>query len=70
MTNRDEEAETLRARLAFKRQEHQDLDSAIEALMHRAPTDEMTLRRLKKKKLALKDQIRTLETQLFPDIIA
>ncbi len=54
----------------MKRQEHQDLDQAIQALMALAPMDQLQLRRLKKKKLTLKDQIKALEDRLFPDIIA
>lgn len=64
--NRDD----LRAQLALKRQEHQDLDRAIGALNALNPNDQLQLRRLKKKKLQLKDEIRALETRFFPDIIA
>jgi hypothetical protein len=56
--------------LALKRQEHQDLDRAIGALNALNPNDQLQLRRLKKKKLQLKDEIRALETRFFPDIIA
>lgn len=70
MTIKKDSHDVLRARLAHVRQEHQDLDKAIDALNRVIPTDQLQLRRLKKKKLQLKDQIRTLETQLFPDIIA
>lgn len=62
--------DALRAQLAMKRQEHRDLDQAIEALMALSPMDQLQVRRLKKKKLVLKDQIKTLEDKLFPDIIA
>ena len=60
----------LREKLVVLRQEHQDLDQAIDALMTLSNVDQLQLSRLKKKKLLLKDQIRALETQLFPDIIA
>lgn len=60
----------FKARLAEKRQEHQDLDQAIEALMNVPQSDQLQLRRLKKKKLFLKDEIKALEEQMFPDIIA
>ena len=60
----------LRERLAEKRQEHQDLDEALKALMLISPVDQLQLTRLKKKKLALKDEIKALEDHLFPDIIA
>ncbi|GAA0549762.1 hypothetical protein FHS83_001159 [Rhizomicrobium palustre] len=58
----------LRAKLTELVQEHRDLDAAIDA-MNDAP-DIMQLTRLKKKKLALKDQIAKIENQLLPDIIA
>lgn len=61
--------EMLRIRLGVLRQEHRDLDDAIHAL-HDATRDALTLRRLKKQKLALKDMIVKLEDQLIPDIIA
>lgn len=60
----------LRARLAVCRQEHRDLDDAIEALLHSGMSDALQLQRLKKKKLRLKDKIAELEDALLPDIIA
>jgi len=62
--------EMLRIRLNVLRQEHRDLDDAIHALQTAARADALTLRRLKKQKLALKDQIFKIEDQLIPDIIA
>lgn len=62
--------EMLRIRLGVLRQEHRDLDDAIHTLQDAARADALTLRRLKKQKLALKDQIVKLEDQLIPDIIA
>ena len=62
--------EMLAIRLGVLRQEHRDLDEAIHALQASARADALTLRRLKKQKLALKDQIVKLEDQLIPDIIA
>ncbi len=50
--------------------EHRDLDDAIDALRARDAVDQLQIARLKKKKLVLKDQIRRLEDQLVPDIIA
>jgi hypothetical protein len=50
--------------------EHRDLDDAISALEHHTRPDQLTLRRLKKQKLALKDQIARIEDELTPDIIA
>ena len=60
----------LRIRLGILIQEHRDLDDAIHALQHSARGDALTLRRLKKQKLALKDHIVKIEDQLIPDIIA
>jgi hypothetical protein len=50
--------------------EHRDLDEAIGALEERPLPDQLTLRRLKKRKLALKDAISRIEDELTPDIIA
>jgi hypothetical protein len=60
----------LRVRLEVLKREHRDLDEAIHALETAGRPDQLTLRRLKKQKLALKDQIVKLEDQLIPDIIA
>jgi uncharacterized protein (TIGR02444 family) len=60
----------LRARLAAVTQDHADLDVAIQALTAAAMPDMMVIGRLKRKKLALKDEIARLQDQLTPDIIA
>jgi hypothetical protein len=65
----DEEIE-LRAQLAQLRQEHRDLDVAIEALHNTASADRLQVQRLKKRKLHLRDRIIQIEDQLTPDIIA
>jgi len=62
--------EVQRVKLEVLRREHRDLDEAIDALQERILPDQLTLRRLKKQKLGLKDQIQALEDQLTPDIIA
>jgi hypothetical protein len=62
--------DVLRVKLQVLRREHRDLDEAIAALQERASADMLTLRRLKKQKLHLKDQITQLEDQVTPDIIA
>ena len=62
--------EMLRIKLEVLRREHRDLDEAIHALETAGRPDVLTLRRLKKQKLALKDRIARLEDQLTPDIIA
>lgn len=62
--------EMLQIKLEVLRREHRDLDEAIHALETAGRPDQLTLRRLKKQKLSLKDQIVKLEDQLIPDIIA
>lgn len=57
-------------RLGTLRTEHRDLDSAIDALRLLGSGDQLQLARMKKRKLALKDEIAMLEDQLIPDIIA
>ena len=61
--------EVMAVQLAVLRQEHRDLDLAISARVDRAD-DQLTGKRLKQKKLHLKDQIAKLEDELIPDIIA
>jgi len=60
----------LRVRLSVLKREHRDLDEAISALQDKGTGDALTLKRLKKRKLVLKDQIRRIEDALLPDIIA
>lgn len=62
--------EKLRERLEALKGEHRDLDDAIHSLAQRAVPDMLQLQRLKKKKLFLRDEIATVESQLLPDIIA
>ena len=66
----DDEAAELRAELTRLRQEHRDLDGAIDALESMVAGDQLQIQRLKKRKLVLKDRIAYLEDQLTPDIIA
>lgn len=66
----DTDEQELRMELARLRQEHGDLDAAVQALSSAGNADALQLQRLKKKKLAIKDRIVALEDQLFPDIIA
>lgn len=54
-------------RLSELRREHRDLDDAIVRLQTDRTTDEMTVKRLKKRKLQLKDCIARLESALIPD---
>ncbi|MGR3541757.1 MAG: YdcH family protein [Hasllibacter sp.] len=63
------EEDILRIELSRMREEHRDLGTAIEALEERG-TDPLTVRRLKKRKLGLKDRMAAIEDRLTPDIIA
>jgi hypothetical protein len=60
----------LREQLASLQTEHRDLDDVVQQLTERGPFDPLQIQRLKKRKLALKDQIARLESKLLPDIIA
>ena len=62
--------EMLRVKLEVLRREHRDLDEAIHVLETAGRPDPLTLRRLKKQKLGLKDQIVKIEDRLIPNIIA
>ncbi len=66
----DEERQAVREQIERLREEHRDLDSAIEALTSAGPADRLQLQRLKKRKLALRDRMTRLEDELTPDIIA
>ena len=65
-----EERDALENECARLREEHRDLDMAIEALHMVATVDQLQMQRLKKRKLVLRDRISFLEDQLTPDIIA
>jgi hypothetical protein len=60
----------LREELAKLRAEHRDLDQQIVALESSGLADQLLVKRLKKRKLALKDGITSIEDQILPDIIA
>ncbi len=61
------EQSRLSQRMAVLRQEHRDLDGVIERLAADIQADELALKRLKKRKLQLKDQIAWIENALIPD---
>ncbi len=62
--------EALRRKLAELKSEHRDLDDVIAHIGETAPFDQVQIKRLKKRKLLLKDQIARIESKLLPDIIA
>jgi len=62
--------EMLVIRLEVLRRQHRDLDDAIRALEDKGTSDQLTIRRLKKQKLQLKDRMQQIEDLLTPDIIA
>jgi hypothetical protein len=68
--NSGTEENLLQTRLMTLRQQHRDLDAAISSLEASGTGDQLQLRRLKKMKLQIKDEIQKVEDKLIPDIIA
>lgn len=66
----DSELSDIRTQLHELQVEHRDLDLVITHLIENPPPDDLLVRRLKKRKLALKDRILLLEQLLIPDIPA
>lgn len=66
----DEQELSLRNKLEALRERHRNLDEAIIKISQNGQVDQLQLRRLKKDKLMLRDQIAMLEDMLYPDIIA
>ncbi|MDR3499603.1 MAG: DUF465 domain-containing protein [Parvibaculum sp.] len=66
----EQEEQELQRALAQLKEEHRDLDSAIVALEATANPDHLQIKRLKKRKLYLRDRIKEIDDLLFPDIIA
>jgi len=60
----------LREELVKLRAEHRDLDDEIVTLEASATAEQLLIKRLKKRKLVIKDRISVVEDQLLPDIIA
>ncbi len=65
-----EDPAALQALLAELRLEHHDLDASIARLEESPPADELVLRRMKKRKLQIKDRVAAIERMLGPDLIA
>ncbi|MEQ8444005.1 MAG: DUF465 domain-containing protein [Alphaproteobacteria bacterium] len=67
----DEELEReIQDKIAALSEEHRDLDQMIARVSETAPFDQLQIQRMKKRKLAIKDQLSRLNAQLVPDIIA
>lgn len=62
--------EVLRIKLELLQREHRDLDDAIAALDQAGRADPLSVRRLKKRKLMLKDEMARISDEITPDIIA
>ena len=65
-----ETQEQMLQQIAMMESEHSDLDAVIERLGEDLPFDQLKLQRLKKRKLALKDEVTKLRSRILPDIIA
>ena len=68
--NEDSSAEVLKAKLQDLLSEHRDLDDVITRLTETGVTNQLQMQRMKKRKLALKDEIARLHALVLPDIIA
>lgn len=65
-----QKAQQLTQQVALLKQEHRELDLAIEDMALRVQSNEIDIKRLKKQKLKLKDDIAKLESELIPDLHA
>jgi len=70
MAGQMDRKDVLRQKLGVLREEHRDLDVAISAIEEAAFPDQLAIKRLKRKKLLMKDEISRIEDELTPDIIA
>ena len=65
-----DKTEPLRKKLSDLKAEHRQLDDEISGLLESGNVDQLEIKRLKKRKLSLKDEILQVKNQLLPDIIA
>lgn len=65
-----DQREMIEAELAELKRQHRAIDAEIDELGEAARADLLTMQRLKRRKLQLKDRIQHLEDRLYPDIIA
>lgn len=70
MTSDSVDQAQLRRKLTELQSEHRDLDDVISRLVNTKPVDMLQIQRLKKRKLAIKDEATRIESMLLPDIIA
>ena len=70
MSLNEQEIQQARNELIELRLEHSDLNHAIELMLQNNYVDQLRLRRMKKRKLKLKDSIQLLESMIIPDIDA
>jgi hypothetical protein len=66
----EEELNSIRKRVVELKTEHRDLDAAIDSLIETGKFEELRIKRMKRRKLQLKDDIARLENTLIPDILA
>ena len=66
----EEELNSIRKRVVELKMEHLDLDAAIYHLVESGTFEELRIKRMKRRKLQLKDDIARLENTLIPDILA
>ena len=66
----DEEMDSIRQRLSEYKLEHRDLDEIINTLIRDGSIEQLKIKRMKKRKLQLKDLIAKLEDTLIPDFLA
>lgn len=66
----EEEIVDLQSRIRELEEEHRDLDQVISHLIDNPPPDELLVRRLKKRKLSLKEKLLKLQSMMIPDIPA
>jgi len=67
---KSEDISEIVSKLARLREEHRDLDQALQKLVEDPAVDQLRIRRMKKRKLKIKDWIAHLESQLIPDMDA
>jgi hypothetical protein len=65
-----EDIKAIQRRILELQTEHRDLDEVVNTLAMNVDTDQLLLRRMKKRKLQLKDQIARLKSKLIPDLDA